>query len=361
MSAPAAPRPAPSLDRTLVVMLSAVGDAVHVLPVVNAIKRERPGSRVSWVLQPGPATLVRGHPAVDEVIEFDRKRGRAGFADVRRQLAAREFDAVLLMQPYLKAGVIARFARAPYKLGFDRRRARDLTWLFTNRHLPPHPVQHMQDQYLEFLDALGVPRGEVEWGLGPWPHERAWQRDFFARFDRPIASVVVGTSKPEKDWLPDRWAAVCDALWTDHGLQPVLVGGRSPRELAAEAEILRVARHAPVSALGSGLRNLVGILDGSALVLSPDTGPLHMAVALDRPVVSLLGYTNPARVGPYRRFRDLLVDAYGDPGERYAATMEHRPGRMARIAVGDVLARVRVWEERYADRARAATVSGPKA
>ena len=336
-----------SLDRTLVVMLSAVGDAVHVLPVVNAVKRARPGACVSWVLQPGPAALVRGHPAVDEIIEFDRRRGRAAFADVRRLLRARAFDAVLLMQPYLKAGIIAGFARAPYKLGFNRARARDLTWLFTNHHLPPHPVQHMQEQYLEFLDALGVPRGPVTWELGPWPAERAWQRAFVARFDRPIASVVVGTSKAEKDWLPERWAAVCDALYDGHGVQPVLVGGRSAREVAAESAIVRAARRPPVSALGSGLRNLVSILDASALVLSPDTGPLHMAVALDRPVISLLGYTNPARVGPYARFRDLMVDAYGDPGESYAATMEHRAGRMRRITVADVMARVRLWEERY--------------
>jgi heptosyltransferase I len=336
-----------SLDRTLVVMLSAVGDAVHVLPVLNAIKRHRPPAHVSWVLQPGPATLVRGHPAVDEIIEFDRRRGRAAFVDVRRLLRAREFDAVLLMQPYLKAGIIASFARAPYKLGFDRGRARDLTWLFTNAHLPARPVQHMQAQYLEFLDALGVPRGPLAWDLGPWPHERDWQRAFFAPLARPAVSLVIGTSKPEKDWLPARWAALADALWSDHGLQPVLVGGRSERELATEAEILRLAAHPPRSALGSGLRNLVGILDGSALVVSPDTGPLHIAVALDRPVIGLLGYTNPRRVGPYARFGDLLVDAYGDPGEAYAANMEHRAGRMQRITVEDVLARVTVWRERY--------------
>jgi heptosyltransferase I len=302
------------------------------------------------VLQPGPATLVRGHPAVDEVIEFDRKRGRAAFTEMRRHLAARSFDSVRLMQPYLKAGVIARFARAPYKLGFDRARARDLTWLFTNHHLPPHPVQHMQDQYLEFLAALDVPAEPVEWGLGPWPDERAWQHDFLARFDRPVASIVVGTSKPEKDWLPERWAAVSDALVERFGLQPVLVGGRSPRELAAEEAILRTARHAPASALGSGLRKLVSILDGSAVVLSPDTGPLHIAVALDRPVVSLLGYTNPHRVGPYRKYRDLLIDAYGEPGEQYGATMEHRPGRMARITVPDVLAKLELWRTRYPPR-----------
>ena len=112
----------------------------------------------------------------------------------------------------------------------------------------------------------------------------------------------------------------------DFGLQPVLVGGRSPRELHAERVIMERATHKPVSALGSGLRNLVSILDGSALVLAPDTGPLHMSVALGRPVISLLGYTNPKRTGPYRRFHDLMIDAYGDPGEDYPISMENRPG-----------------------------------
>ena len=102
---------------------------------------------------------------------------------------------------------------------------------------------------------------------------------------RPVASIVVATSKPEKDWAPERWAEVCDALAHDFGLQPVVVGGRSERELAAERVIMERARVKPVSALGSGLRRLVSIIDGSALVLSPDTGPLHMTVALDRHVL----------------------------------------------------------------------------
>jgi heptosyltransferase I len=208
----------------------------------------------------------------------------------------------------------------------------------------------VQDQYFEFLTALGVPHEPVVWNLGPWDEERAWQREFFAGIDRPAAAIVVATSKPQKDWLPERWAEVVDALYADYGLQPVLVGGRSPRELHAEAVIMGRARHAPVSALGSGLRNLVGILDGSALVLAPDTGPLHMAVALDRPVISLIGYTNPKRTGPYRRFHDLIVDAYGDPGEDYPLSMETRLDRMPRITVRDVMEKVDIWRARYAAR-----------
>jgi heptosyltransferase I len=200
-----------------------------------------------------------------------------------------------------------------------------------------------------------VPHEPVEWDLGPRPDERAWQHEFFSRFDRPTASLVVATSKPQKDWLPERWAQVVDALWHDFDLQPMLVGGRSARELHAEQAIMQHARQRPHSALGSGLRNLVGILDGSALVLSPDTGPLHMAVALDRPVVSLLGYTNPKRTGPYRKFHDLIIDAYGDEGETYPISMENRPDRMGRIGVRDVLDRVERWRSAYQS-----AVSAPK-
>jgi heptosyltransferase I len=338
----------PSLDRVGIVMMSALGDAVHVLPVINAIKRHSPKSHVSWILQPGPARLVRGHRAVDEIILFQRGGGLSAFADIRRRLAERPFDLVLSLQVYIKAGIVTSFTRAPVKLGFDRARARDANWLFTNRRIPPHQPQHVQDQYFEFLHALGIPAEPVVWDLGPWEHEREWQREFFAPIQRPVATIVVATSGPEKDWMPERWAEVVDALYEDFGLQPVLLGGSSPRELRAEAVIMERAHHTPVSALRTDLRQLVGVLDGSALVLSPDTGPMHVAVALDRPVISLIGRTNPKRTGPYRRFHDLIVDAYGDPGEDYPIMLQQRPGRMPRIQVRDVLEKVERWRSVYA-------------
>ena len=337
-----------SLNRVGIVMMSAVGDAVHVLPLLTALKRHNPATHVTWVLQPGAAALVHGHHAVDEIIPFDRSRGWRAYPAVRRELARRPFDVVLALQVYFKAGIVTSFTKSPVKIGFDRARARDLNWLFTTDRIPAREGQHVQDQYFEFLEALGVPHEPVTWDLGPWPGERRWQRDFLAKFERPIAPIVVGTSKPDKDWMPERWAEVCDALWSDFGLQPVLVGGRSPRELHAERIITTGASSPVTSALGSGLRNLVGILDGAALALSPDTGPLHMSVALETPVVSLMGYTNPKRVGPYRRFHDLLIDAYGDVGEDYPISMENRPGRMARITVRDVLDRVERWRTTYA-------------
>ena len=328
-------------------MMSAIGDAVHVLPVITALERHDPGTHITWVLQPGPASLVRGHPSVDEIVIFEKRRGLRGLLEVRRALARQKFDVVLDLQVYIKAGLVTALSNAPVKLGFDRARARDLNWLFTTRRIRASPPGHVQDQYLEFLEELGVPAGPITWGLGPWANERDAQHELVREIPGPIATLVIGSSHPEKEWLPDRWAALSDSLYDRFGLTPVLAGGRSERELQTEREIVRLARHRPHSTLGIPLRALVGLIDASELVISLDTAPLHMSVALDRPVISLMGYNNPKRVGPYRRFGDLLIDAYGEPGEDYPITIAHRTGRMARIEVADVLEKVALWERRY--------------
>ncbi|MDQ6828427.1 MAG: glycosyltransferase family 9 protein [Gemmatimonadota bacterium] len=343
--------PLPPIDlaapRIAIVMMSAIGDAVHVLPVVNAIKRRAPHSHITWVLQPGPASLIRGHPAVDEIIIFDKKRGWRAFEDVRRALTDRHFDLVLALQVYVKAGVVTAMLTSPVKLGFDRARARDMNWLFTTHQIPAHEPQHVQDQYVEFLDALGIDVRPFVWNLGPWPEERVWQRHFYAGVTGPAAVLVIGTTHPQKEWIGSRWAELSDALVERYDLVPILAGGNSAREKETAEVIERHARHPSMSTLGMPLRQLVGVLDGAALVISLDTAPLHMSVALDRPTISLMGYNNPKRVGPYRKFHDLLVDAYGDPGEDYPISFAHRLDRMSRITVEEVLERVERWHTRY--------------
>jgi heptosyltransferase I len=339
-----------SRRRICIVMMSAIGDAVHVLPVITAIKRFDPGSKITWILQPAPASLVRGHPDVDEILMYESARGWRGMLDLRAQLAERQFDLVIDLQVYLKAGLVTALTRAPIKLGFDRKRARDMNWLFTTQRIPPHASQHVQDQYLEFLTALGIPAEPLEWKLGPWANELASRERALSGIPRPFATLVIGATHREKEWIPERWAEIASALRSDFGIEPVLAGGRSARELET-ARLIDAAGSRTHTTLGVPLRDLVTILDASELVISLDTAPLHMSVALGRPVISLMGYNNPKRVGPYRRFHDLLVDAYGDPDEDYPITYAHRLGRMPRITVRDVLERVQRWSAVYRGRA----------
>lgn len=340
-----------SLDRVAIVMLSTAGGAVWTLPVVNAIKRANPKAHISWVMQPGPASLVEGHPAVDRIIPFERGRGWQGYGQLRRTIAGEHFDAVLVLQAYLKAAAVGALLPTKNRIAIDRQRARDLAWLFRANRVPNRPIGHMQDQFLEFLEPLGVPAEPIVYRLGPMESERVWQQRFFEQFTRPAVPLVIGTTKDEKDWPAEHWAEIVDILWHDFALEPVLVGGRSRRELDMEQVIVSRARHTPKSALGSGLRRLTAILEGSVLAISPDTGPLHMAVAVDRPVIGLYGYTNPKRTGPYRKFGDLLIDAFGDDGEEYSAAEPNRPGRMNLITVGDVLDKIERWRATYASSA----------
>lgn len=343
MADPRAPFGGRPPESVLIVMLSALGDAVHVLPVANALKRAWPETRISWVIQPVAHQFVAHHAAIDEFFVFRRRRGLEAwrsYAELRAAWAGRTFDVALALQVYFKAGLITKMAPARVKLGFDRARARDLNWLFTTHRIPPHPVQHVQDQYFEFVRALGVDPEPVEWGLGPTEAERAEQRAFFERLDRPAASLVIGTSKPEKDWPAEHWARLADALYADFGLVPMLVGGPSAAERQRADRIRELAAAPVIDALGDGVRRLVWLLDGSRIVISGDTGPLHMAVALGKPLVGLYGYTNPRRTGPYRR-PEAVVDGYArHPGEDYPPSMENRPGGMERVTVAAAIATV---------------------
>jgi heptosyltransferase I len=334
-----------------IVMLSALGDAVHVLPVVNALKRAWPETRITWVVQPIAFRLMRDHPAVDRFVVFHRRRGLGAwrsFRDTARELRDRRFDLLLGLQVYAKAGVLTALARADVKLGFDRARARDLNWLVTSERIRPRPVQHVQDQYFEFIEHLGVDPEPVEWRVPISDDDRAAQRAFFDDLDRPACAIVVGTSKPEKNWTPDGYARVMDALESDFGMRPVIVGGPSAVEREMADAILARTTARVVDALGDDLRRLVWTLDGAPLVISPDTGPLHLARALDTPVVGLYGYTNPKRYGPYRKYEDLVVDGYArHPGEDYPPSMVYRPEGMTRVTVDAVLEKVELARERY--------------
>lgn len=333
-----------------IVMLSAIGDAVHVLPVANALKRAWPDTRITWIIQPEPLPMVQGHPAIDDFIVFRRTRGaRAWLAyqELMDELKGRQFDLLLGLQVYLKAGLITALVSARVKLGFDRVRARDAQWLFTNARIPPRGQRHVQDQYLEFVEYLGIDPEPVRWDLTLTEEERSAQRSFFDAIGRRVLAVVVGTSKESKDWSAEGYARVLERVAREHGLQPIIVGGPGPREAEVAEEVCRRSDASIMRELGDDLRRLMWLLDGSALLLSPDTGPLHIARAMGTPVVGLYGHTNPKRTGPYRAYQELIVDGYAEfPGEDYPVSPSYRDG-MRRIEVPDVLAKIELALNRY--------------
>jgi heptosyltransferase I len=332
--------------RICVVLLTGLGDVVHGLPIVNAIKRAWPYAHITWVVEPMPSGMLRPHPSVDDVIVFHKKAGWAGVQRLRSELGRHHFDIALNFNIYFKSVFPTLFSRAQRRIGFDRGRARDGVWLFANEHLAPGPRKHTQDLFFEFLDVLQIPRDPLQWLIAFTESERREQEDFFqALGDRPIVGVVAASANPKKDWPAERYPALVDALIADFNAHVVLLGGPGEREQNIARYILEHARHAPVWALGDSIRRLIWLIDGCNLIIAPDTGPVHIARALDVPVIGLYGHTNPWRIGPYRKYEELWIDRYNEPGASPDASQaEPKHGRMELISVRDVLEKVeRAW------------------
>ena len=348
--------------RICLVLQSGIGDVVHGLPLVNALVRDRPEREITWIVERTPSPLLRPHPAVGDVILFDRRRGLREVMALRRALANRRFDCLINCGLYFKSAIPTLLARAPHKLGFGRDRANDLVWLTADRRLPPRPPRHRQDMYLEFLEALGVEAEPLEWRLTLTVTEREAQSRFFADpAGRPTVGVVATSSGPAKDWSVTGNAEVVAALSRDYGFRVLLLGGPGERETQRAREVMERAGERVEWALGPDLRRLLYLVDGCDLVIAPDTGPLHVARAVGTPVIGLYGHTDPRRSGPYRRFEDLTIDRYNfdapnvpheGPVERqHPARPGCRAGRMELIAAADVLERVDRAIEGYGVRA----------
>ncbi len=342
-------------ERICVVLLTGLGDVVHGLPVVNALKDADPRRHVTWVSEPMPSTILEHHPSVDAIVRYRRREGRRGVQTLWRDLRAASravggFDLTLNFNVYFKSAWPTVFSGATRRLGFGRDRARDGIWLFENDRLRPRPRRHTQDMFLEFLERLGVPHHAPavpnDWRITCSADERAAQEAWFAdrrreHGARPVAAIVPASAVHAKDWRADRWAAVADGLH-DRGFTVALVGGPGERETAIARDVVRTARAPVVWAMGDGVRRVAWILARSALVLAPDTGPLHIARAFGVPTIGLYGHTNPWRVGPYRAFEDLWVDRYTEPGATPDPSTFVPPpdDRMQRISTADVLSRV---------------------
>lgn len=275
----------------LFVKLGALGDVINTLPLAVTLKRHF-SARITWLVEPLSEPLLRRHASVDTVIRFEKKRWHSQMFDVRRRLKQVRFDIVLDLQRLWKSGLFAMVPPADRRIGFDRRRCKEMTWLLPfERIAPADPGRHMLLQYLEFAAHLGAPAAAVEWGI---PVPDALPPGMPAHF----AVLNIGATKPANRWTVEGFSELADAVWNSYGIQSVLTGGPEDADMARA--IARRAENEPHNLVGkTSIDELTAVINRAQLVVSCDTGPMHLAVALGRPVVALFGPSNPRRTGPF--------------------------------------------------------------
>lgn len=294
--------------------LSAIGDTCHVVPLLRALQRAWPDTRFTWVIGRIESRLLSLLPDV-EFITVDKRAGLAGLRALRGHLRGRRFDALLDLQVSVRASLVAACIPARIRLGFDRARAREGQWLVTNARIAPREREHVQDSFMGFARWFGIEPGTPRWDI-PLPADAV---EYAERLIPASNTLVISpcSSHRLRNWRPERYAAVADHAVERHGMRVILTGGPAPLEREMADAIVAAARVPIVDQVGKDtLPQLLALLARASVLLTPDSGPAHMATMVDTPVIGLYAATNPARSGPWRS-RQWCVDAYGEAARRF--------------------------------------------
>lgn len=331
-----------------ILRLSAIGDACHVLAVVRALQQAWPDTAFTWVIGKVEAKLMGQVPGI-EFIVVDKT---AGTLHARRQLAAtlrgRSFDVLLHMQLSFRASVLSTAIKAGTRVGFDRARAREAQWLFTNQRIVPAHNQHVLDGLLGFAAHFGIQAHPPRWDF---PLSQA-ALDYAAELiPEPGRTLLISPCSSHKlrNWRAEHYAAVADYAVAQLGMEVILCGGPSDIERRTGEEILGRMRQPCRNVIGRDtLPQLQATLARASALLTPDSGPAHMATMAGTPVIGLYAATNPERSGPYFS-RQWCVDRYDAAAQRFlgksasqipwTTKIEH-PGVMDLITVEDVRERL---------------------
>ena len=315
-------RPDPGAVNILIVKTSAIGDVIHTLPALNALRRKYPEARIDWLVEEAAADLLIGHKSLDTVLVSrrkawirDLKQGRVraawrGVTDFVKRLRGTEYDLLLDFQGLLKSGIFVGLARAKRKVGFGKGMEHaEGSYVFLNEPIPPVNMnQHAVIRELLLLKAIGIESEEVVFALPVTDEQREKIGQLLAAEGidpaRPLVAINPMTTWETKHWRNERFALVADQL-LDKGMAVVFSGG--PQDVPGIEAIRAVVTGKAVSLAGrTTLKELAALYERAAVLITTDTGPMHLAAAAGTPVVALFGPTAPWRTGPFGESHRIL-------------------------------------------------------
>ncbi|HEN20770.1 MAG TPA: lipopolysaccharide heptosyltransferase I [Desulfobacteraceae bacterium] len=301
------------VSRILIVKLSAIGDVVHTLPLLEVLSDKFKHAEIDWLVEEDSSQVIEGHPRLKRVIVSPRKswqkriQKRKGSLSVIREikdfvadLRLYKYDLVLDIQGLLKSGILVALSRGNRKIGMSD--SREGASLFVNER----PVRvkkdvHAIDRYLRVGEYLGCDTSVVQGNIPISERDREHVREMLASYGlngRPFISINPIARWKTKLWENERFALLADRLQNDFSCEVVFTGGK--QDVSVIESISRMMKKAPVNLAGkTTLRELAFLYSGSLALISTDTGPMHIAAAMGCRVVALFGPTAPFRTGPY--------------------------------------------------------------
>lgn len=347
--------------RICLMRLSALGDVCLLVPLVRTLQKTFPRAQISWVISRQMHQLLEGLDGV-EFILIDKTRHAWDYLQFYRHMRRRSFDVLLATQASFRANLFYPAIRAPLKIGFDKERLRDFHGFFVNRHLPP-ARQHLLDTFLSFAAALGAEEPLIDWRLPITEEDMRFAARSFGDENERWLAVNPTASKPQRNWLADRYGAVINHVIEAWASRVVLTGGtaRAERHLG-EAILAHIRRPSAVlNLIGQTTpKQLAAVLGRAQALLAPDTGPVHIATAMGTPVVGLYAVAPPELSGPYlsqhlvvNRFPQAVRQMLGkDPETVPWGTRVHDPDAMALIDVEAVLEKLATIFSRHQTNSR---------
>lgn len=327
-----------------IVRFSALGDVTLVVPAVRSLQRSFPDATITWITSPLAYSLLQGLKGVQFEVH-DKPRSLADYRAFYRAFSKRTFDVVLAMQANLRINLLYPALHAPIKIGFDRTRAREGQWLFCNQAIQ-FANTHLADSFLAFAAHLGADTSEIACDFPVAEADHAWAREQLKQLQRPLIAIHPFASKQERNWIFERYAEVIQASIKNWNAGFVLTGGNSPEERDFCAKLASIAPNHTTNLCGlTTPKQLAAVLAQVTVLVAPDTGPVHLARAMNTPVVGLYAVASPTLSGPYKA-QEYIVNRYPEAVRKFLGkdpdcvpwnTRVHNSDAMALIETEDVL------------------------
>ncbi|MFK5947612.1 MAG: glycosyltransferase family 9 protein [Methylococcales bacterium] len=326
-----------------ILRLSAIGDVTHVIPVVREIQKQYPDVELTWICGKFEYKLLNIIQDINFIV-FDKNKGLKAYLELWKKLKGIHFDVLLQMQVAARANIASLGIKADIKLGWDKARSRDLHQLFTNYSISGENQQHQVQGFLSFARKLGLAAGQPDWQIPVTEKAKKFAEQYIEE-NKHVLIISACSSHKLRNWSALKYAKLADYAIEHYGMQVILSGGPSDIEVEMANEILTLMRSKALNLVGKDtLEQLVGLLSKATVVVSPDSGPAHLANAVGVPVIGLYACTWSKRSGPYNSL-EYCVDKFELAAQKYLnksandlrwGTKIEKPGVMDLIEVDEV-------------------------